>query len=222
MKRMQLDPVNSEGLKRMQLLCFGPKIRPSYRNAYEKTPQNPRFCFALMNSDMFYSTSTTLSIRVQRRNHRSNCCLICFPLLVCLLLGGVQLIVAIAYASSAAHRPRVDCGGCTASTTSSSSADTVVGGPVCPIQCPLPTAPKWPPVLQLPPAPEDMEEIGSSTSTDDLTGASTARPNPPAATFLVTGTNRSFAEGMHIFSKMLVQVWIFFLSRDFRFLEQVS
>ncbi|XP_008645657.1 ABC transporter A family member 8 isoform X3 [Zea mays] len=140
---------------------------------------------------------------IQRRNHRSNCCLICFPLVVCLLLGGVQLIVAIAYASSAAHRPRVDCGGCTASTTSSSSADTVVGGPVCPTQCPLPTAPKWPPVLQLPPAPEDMEEIGSSTSTDDLTGASTARPNPPAATFLVTGTNRSFAEGVmsNMFSK---------------------
>ncbi|XP_066329776.1 ABC transporter A family member 8-like [Miscanthus floridulus] len=130
---------------------------------------------------------------IQRRNHRSNCCLICFPLLICLLLGGVQMIVAIAYyASSAAHRPQTDCGYCTASTNSS-SADTV-GGLVCPTECPLPIAPKWPPVLQLPPAPDDMD-IGSSTSTN-LTGASITRAKPPAATFLVTGANRSFSESV--------------------------
>jgi len=103
------------------------------------------------------------------------------------------MIVAIAYyASSAAHRPRIDCGYCTASTNSS-SADTV-GGLVCPTECPLPIAPKWPPVLQLPPAPDDMD-IGSSTSTN-LTGASITRAKSPAATFLVTGANRSFAESM--------------------------
>ncbi|CAD6251448.1 unnamed protein product [Miscanthus lutarioriparius] len=135
---------------------------------------------------------------IQRRNHRSNCCLICFPLLICLLLGGVQMIVAIAYyASSAAHRPRIDCGYCTASTNSSST-DTV-GGLVCPTECPLPIAPKWPPVLQLPPAPDDMD-IGSSASTN-LTGASIRRSKPPAATFLVTGTNQSFAES--VMSNML-------------------
>ena len=107
------------------------------------------------------------------------------------------MIVAIAYyASSAAHRPRIDCGYCTASTNSSST-DTV-GGLVCPTECPLPIAPKWPPVLQLPPAPDDMD-IGSSASTN-LTGASIRRSKPPAATFLVTGTNQSFAESMHIFS----------------------
>ncbi|XP_066381360.1 ABC transporter A family member 8-like isoform X2 [Miscanthus floridulus] len=135
---------------------------------------------------------------IQRRNHRSNCCLICFPLLICLLLGGVQMIVAIAYyASSAAHRPRIDCGYCTASTNSSST-DTV-GGLVCPTECPLPIAPKWPPVLQLPPAPDDMD-IGSSASTN-LTGASIRRSKTPAATFLVTGTNQSFAES--VMSNML-------------------
>ena len=53
-------------------------------------------------------------------------------------------------------------------------------------------------VLQLPPAPDDMD-IGSSASTN-LTGASIRRSKPPAATFLVTGTNQSFAESMHIFS----------------------
>jgi hypothetical protein len=149
----------------------------------------------LMNPDMFFYLNYTVDL--QRRNHRSNCCLVCFPLLICLLLGGVQMIVAIAYFSSAAHRPRIDCGYCTASTNSSSTS--TVGGIVCSTECPLPIAPKWPPVLQLPPAPDDMDDFGSSASTNLTAGASItrAKAKPPAATFLVTGTNRSFAESMH-------------------------
>ncbi|OQU84626.1 hypothetical protein SORBI_3004G089400 [Sorghum bicolor] len=140
---------------------------------------------------------------IQRRNHRSNCCLICFPLLICVLLGGVQLIVAIAYFTSSAHRaPRTDCGYC-ATSTNTSSTDTV-GGLVCPTQCPLPIAPKWPPVLQLPPAPDDLDDFGSSAASTNLTAADSitrAKAEPPAATFLVTGTNRSFAE--RVMSNML-------------------
>ncbi|KAJ1278486.1 hypothetical protein BS78_04G083300 [Paspalum vaginatum] len=128
---------------------------------------------------------------IQRRNCRVNCCLVCFPFLVCLLLGSLQLILTLAYLST--PRPQIDCGYCTA-TTKSSSANTA-GGLNCTTQCPLPIAPKWPPVLQLPPE-------GSSTPANLTTVAPPARrAKHSAARFLVTGANRSFAES--VMSNML-------------------
>ncbi|WVZ77359.1 hypothetical protein U9M48_025237 [Paspalum notatum var. saurae] len=122
---------------------------------------------------------------IQKRNCRVNCCLVCFPFLVCLLLGSLQLVLTVAYFSS--QRTQIDCGYC-AATTKSSSANTA-GGLNCTIQCPLPIAPKWPPVLQLPPE-------GSSTPTNLTPAPSTRTTKPSAARFLVTGANRSFAESV--------------------------
>ncbi|XP_062224626.1 ABC transporter A family member 8-like [Phragmites australis] len=116
---------------------------------------------------------------IQRRDCKTNCCLICFPFLVCLLLGGAQMVITIFYLRSVADRPRINCHYCTASTNVSSSKNTI-GGLDCPAQCPLPIAPKWPPVLQLP----------------NLPGASIGGVESRAATFLVTGGNQSFAESV--------------------------
>ncbi|TKW37305.1 hypothetical protein SEVIR_1G038400v4 [Setaria viridis] len=131
---------------------------------------------------------------IQRRNCRANCCLVCFPFLICLLLGGTQLIVILAYRSSGAHKSGFDCGYCTASTKS--SIENRVGGLQCPIECPLPIAPKWPPVLQLPLDSGPEDELGSFNSTNV-----TDTPKHSPERFLVTGTNQPFAES--VMSNML-------------------
>ncbi|CAN6243560.1 unnamed protein product [Urochloa humidicola] len=135
---------------------------------------------------------------IQRRNCRANCCLVCFPFLICLLLGGTQLIVLVATLSSRAHSPGIDCGDCTA--TAKSWMENKVGELDCPTECPLPIAPKWPPVLQLPLDSDSEDEFGSVESSN-LTGTSTRRAKHSPARFLVTGTNRSFAES--VMGKML-------------------
>lgn len=135
---------------------------------------------------------------LQRRNCRANCCLVCFPFLICLLFGGTQLIVILAYRSSGAHKSGIDCGYCAASTKS--SIQDRVGGLDCPIECPLPIASKWPPVMQLP--------LDSDPDDDDPRVASTRRAKHSPARFLVTGTNRPFAESM--------QYDIFYFSVKFR------
>ncbi|CAN6237535.1 unnamed protein product [Urochloa humidicola] len=131
---------------------------------------------------------------IQRRNCRANCCLVCFPFLICLLLGGTQLIVLLATLSSRAHSPGVDCGYCNASTKSWIE-NKQVGGLHCPIECPLPIAPKWPPVLHLPLDSDFQDELGSLEPTN-LTTTSIRREKHSPARFLVTGTNRSFAESV--------------------------
>ncbi|PVH65818.1 hypothetical protein PAHAL_1G084400 [Panicum hallii] len=131
------------------------------------------------------------NLAIQRRNCRANCCLVCFPFLICLLLGGTQLIVIIAYRSS--HRSGIDCGYCAAGTRS--WVDSKVGGLDCPIQCPLPVAPKWPPVLQLPLDSDLVNELGSLKSTN-LTDTSTRRAKHSPVTFLVTGADQTFAQSV--------------------------
>jgi len=108
-----------------------------------------------------------------------------------LLLGGTQLLVIIAYRSS--HRSGIDCGYCAAGTKS--WIDSKVGGLDCPIQCPLPIAPKWPPVLQLPLDSDLVNELGSFKSTN-LTDTSIRRAKHSPVKFLVTGANQPFAESM--------------------------
>ncbi|CAL5023198.1 unnamed protein product [Urochloa decumbens] len=134
---------------------------------------------------------------IQRRNCRANCCLVCFPLLICLLFGGTQLIVLVATLSSRANSPGIDCSNCTASAAKSWIGNKV-GGLDCPTECPLPIAPKWPPVLQLPldSDHEDEDDLGSLESTNNLTDTSTRRAKHSPARFLVTGANRPFAESV--------------------------
>ncbi|CAL5059515.1 unnamed protein product [Urochloa decumbens] len=134
---------------------------------------------------------------IQRRNCRANCCLVCFPLLICLLFGGTQLIVLVATLSSRANSPGIDCSNCTASAAKSWIGNKV-GGLDCPTECPLPIAPKWPPVLQLPldSDHEDEDDLGSLESTNNLNDTSTRRAKHSPARFLVTGANRPFAESV--------------------------
>ncbi|KAL6888887.1 hypothetical protein ACP4OV_009913 [Aristida adscensionis] len=127
---------------------------------------------------------------IQRRAYKTNCCLICFPFLICLLLGGAQIAVTIFYLrSSVGHGTQIDCHNC----TDVSFRDDRVGGLFCPSQCPLPVAPKWPPVLQLP-MNSDLELEANVSK--NLPDAPIGNRKSSAATFLVTGGNRSFAESV--------------------------
>ncbi|KAF8691503.1 hypothetical protein HU200_040649 [Digitaria exilis] len=130
---------------------------------------------------------------IQRRNCRANCCLVCFPFLICSLLGVTQLIIVLSFVSSRARTPGTDCGYCNASTKS--WMENTVGGLNCPTECPMPIAPKWPPVLQLP-VDSDIENGPGSFNSTDLTDTSIRRAKQSPATFLVTGTNQAFAESV--------------------------
>lgn len=70
--------------------------------------------------------------------------------------------------------------------------ENTTGGAVCSDTCPLPHAPKWPPVLQIPRPPS------SSPFYNDVRAVCSAGATPGscAATFLVTGTNQSFVSSV--------------------------
>jgi hypothetical protein len=123
----------------------------------------------------------------QRRACKTNCCLLLFPLLLCSIIGGLQIAIDRSLSSSP-ERTRFDCG------CSNVSVDgNAFGGLVCPSEeCPLPHAPRWPPVVQIPP-PEYRAVTGDGLFPfTDLPDASCRAGGSCPATFLVTGGNQSF------------------------------
>ncbi|KAL6888886.1 hypothetical protein ACP4OV_009912 [Aristida adscensionis] len=127
---------------------------------------------------------------IQRRACKTNCCLILFPLLLCSVIGGMQ--IAFRRASSQAQEPptQFDCG-CTNVTVN----ESMPGGMSCPGGCPLPRAPKWPPALHIP-APAYRAIKDGLFPFTDLPDASCRAAGSCAATFLVTGSNQSFVQGV--------------------------
>lgn len=125
---------------------------------------------------------------IQRRARKTNCCLIFFPLLICGVIGGLQITINREIAKSQREHPiHVDC-----SCNNVVVLENTTGGAVCSDTCPLPHAPKWPPVLQIPRPPlsspfyNDVRAVCSAGAT----------PGSCAATFLVTGTNQSFVSSV--------------------------
>ncbi|CAD6342689.1 unnamed protein product [Miscanthus lutarioriparius] len=135
---------------------------------------------------------------IQRRSCKTNCCLISFPLLLCSVIGGLQ--IAINHASSsqgeggAIPATHLDC-----SCSNVSVDENAMGGIECPYQyeyeCPLPRAPKQPPFLKIPNPKYRAVQDGLFPYTD-LPDASCRVNGSCAATFLVTGDNHSFVEGV--------------------------
>jgi hypothetical protein len=139
-----------------------------------------------------------LDFNLQRRDCKTNCCLVCFPFLVCLLLGAGQMALTAFYLKTVgSNGPPMDCGYCAANADPSRFImHDALGGLDCVTRCPLPIAPKWAPVLQLPGNSELGMGGGLSESTD-LQGPSNrgmrmTKSSP--ATFLVTGSNKSFVQ----------------------------
>ncbi|TVT99243.1 hypothetical protein EJB05_55419 [Eragrostis curvula] len=151
-----------------------------------------------MGANCFAQTNALFrkNLVIQRRACKTNCCLICFPFLICLLLGAGQIAVTAFYLRSVgANGPKMDCGYCAASTNASFIKDTL-GGLDCPSICPLPFAPISPPLLQLPPGNSEVGPDDSLSQSTNLQGSSIRRLASSAATFLVTGSNQSFAESV--------------------------
>ncbi|PAN04686.2 hypothetical protein PAHAL_1G084200 [Panicum hallii] len=121
---------------------------------------------------------------IQRRACKTNCCLVLFPLLLCSVIGGLQ--IAINRATPPKDPTRFDCG-CSNVTVD----EDAVGGLSCPDECPLPRAPRWPPLLRIPP-PEYRAVADGLFPFTDLPDASCRAGGSCAATFLVTGGNQSF------------------------------
>ncbi|KAJ1278484.1 hypothetical protein BS78_04G083100 [Paspalum vaginatum] len=124
---------------------------------------------------------------IQRRACKTNCCLILFPLLLCSVVGGLQIFVNRASSSPPA---RLDCG-----CSNVSVDENALGGMDCAPDCPLPRAPKWPPLLRVPPPAYRAVQDGLFPFTD-LPDASCRATRSCPATFLVTGGNQSFVGGV--------------------------
>ncbi|RCV04910.1 hypothetical protein SETIT_1G039400v2 [Setaria italica] len=127
---------------------------------------------------------------IQRRACKTNCCLVLFPLLLCSVIGGLQIAIDRSSSSSPEPPTHFDCG------CSNVSVDgNAFGGLVCPSECPLPRAPRWPPVLQIPPPEYRAAGDGLFPFTDLPDASCRARGTCPS-TFLVTGGNQSFVRNV--------------------------
>ncbi|CAL5059517.1 unnamed protein product [Urochloa decumbens] len=127
---------------------------------------------------------------IQRRACKTNCCLVLFPLLLCSVIGGLQ--IAIRRSAPRQQSPtRIDCG-CSNVTVD----ENAVGGLWCPDEeCPLPRGRRWPPALRIP-SPEYRAIRDGLFSFTDLPDASCRASESCAATFLVTGGNQSFVRNV--------------------------
>ncbi|KAF2943718.1 hypothetical protein DAI22_02g085200 [Oryza sativa Japonica Group] len=131
------------------------------------------------------------SLVIQRRAGKTNCCIVLFPLLLFSAIGGLQIAINVEMLREFAAAASIDCGGCGGGVAVAANA---TGGLDCPTRCALPRAPKWPPLLQIP--PPERRAVGDGdllSSAGDLPDAASCRAaGSCAAAFLVTGGNRSF------------------------------
>ncbi|XP_052143913.1 ABC transporter A family member 8-like [Oryza glaberrima] len=131
------------------------------------------------------------SLVIQRRAGKTNCCIVLFPLLLFSAIGGLQIAINVEMLRGLAAAASVDCGGCGGGVAVAANA---TGGMDCPTPCALPRAPKWPPLLQIP--PPERRAVGDGDLlpfAGDLPDAASCRAaGSCAAAFLVTGGNRSF------------------------------
>ncbi|KAL6630052.1 hypothetical protein ACP70R_029817 [Stipagrostis hirtigluma subsp. patula] len=141
-----------------------------------------------MGADRLAQTNALVrkNLVIQRRACKTNCCLIMFPLLLCSVIGGMQIAMTRASSPEAPIRSNCSC-------SNVSVDENAVGGAVCSISsdCPLPRAPKWPPVLHIPLPAYRAVKDGLFPFTD-LPDALCRAAESCAATFLVTGSNQSF------------------------------
>lgn len=133
----------------------------------------------------------------QKRNKKTNACLIAYPFMLCIILVIIQTVV-----NNELDKPKNRCG-CTCIPSNSSG-----GGcqEVCGIQysdldqvgtCPIPSPPKWPALMQVP-RPEYRTVSSDLTGNGGLPDESCKSTGSCPATVLFTGRNRSLAQSMLI------------------------
>uniref|UniRef100_A0A803M7W3 ABC transporter domain-containing protein n=1 Tax=Chenopodium quinoa TaxID=63459 RepID=A0A803M7W3_CHEQI len=124
----------------------------------------------------------------QRRNKRSNCCLIIFPVLLCILLSLLQRVI-----DNELSKEKFKCG-----------CAQVNGKTECGIQystldqassCPIPNPQKWPALLQVP-DPQSRAVRTNGFTFPDLPSISCRLTGTCPVTVLVTGNNQTLGQGL--------------------------
>ncbi|CAD6251449.1 unnamed protein product [Miscanthus lutarioriparius] len=134
---------------------------------------------------------------MQRRACKANCCLILFPVLVCVLLGGLQTFMDNLFKNLGGDKP--DCKVCDGRTGGGGVrlSEDAVGGLSCSPSCPLPVAQRWPVVLLLPGSKGDALNFSALMEMDNKPPPCVSPESCTApAKFLVTGGNKSFAQSL--------------------------
>lgn len=129
---------------------------------------------------------------LQKRNLRTNACLIMFPFLLCVMLIILQVVVNNLLNSSSNR-----CGCKCVETNGTSGCQEKCGIQYSTLDqvgtCPIPSPPEWPAFLQVP-GPEYRAVKSNSSGFTDLPDDSCLINNSCPVTLLYTGQNKSMAE----------------------------
>ncbi|KAM3262597.1 hypothetical protein ACQJBY_052994 [Aegilops geniculata] len=131
----------------------------------------------------------------QKRNVKTNVCITVFPILLCVLLVVMQGVI-----NREIGKPEYRCGCACVDAAADGSCRRTECGVQYSTQdqvatCPVPSPPRWPAVLQLPP-PESRAVGTASQPLDGLPGPACRDTRSCPAAFLVTGGNRSLAQSL--------------------------
>ncbi|CAH9092540.1 unnamed protein product [Cuscuta europaea] len=134
------------------------------------------------------------NLTFQKRNVSSNLRLVVFPVVICLLLVLIQYVV-----NNELDKPSRRCGCTCVDTNGDGNCERVCGVEYSTLgqagNCPLPTPPEWPPLLQIPRA-EFRAVQNDLTTYKDLPGESCKITGSCPAVILLTGANKTFAESI--------------------------
>ena len=127
-------------------------------------------------------------LTLQKRNRRANCCLVVFPLLLCILLSVLQRVI-----DNELNKEKYRCGcakvnGTTECGVQYSTLDQA-------FSCPIPSPPRWPALLQVP-DPQYRAVRDDSRANQDLPRKSCRQTGSCPVTILVTGSNQTFGQSI--------------------------
>ncbi|KAI5074522.1 hypothetical protein GOP47_0010483 [Adiantum capillus-veneris] len=166
---------------------------PARRNGSEQEEPTHRPPLLQMQGTSFTTQANALlrkNLTFQKRNKKTNGCIITIPFFLCLLLFGLQTGINAIFSGS-----EYKCG-CQCVRTSTSGCEEECGVEYSSasqaVFCPIDSPPKWPAFLQVP-APQYRAVAKEGT---DLPSASCRDVGSCPVSFLYTAQNRSFAEGM--------------------------
>ncbi|KAK3121636.1 hypothetical protein QOZ80_8BG0657760 [Eleusine coracana subsp. coracana] len=132
----------------------------------------------------------------QRRNLKTNACITLFPLLLCVILVVLQGVL-----NRELDKPKYRCGcACVEPGPGGSCRRTECGVQYSTLDqalsCPVPSPPRWPALVQVPPPESRAVRTAASQPFDGLPQPSCRDTGSCPGVVLVTGGNRSLAESL--------------------------
>ncbi|KAJ8771888.1 hypothetical protein K2173_027065 [Erythroxylum novogranatense] len=134
------------------------------------------------------------NLTYQKRNAKTNCRLISFPFILCVLLKLLQAVV-----DTQLNKASNKCGCQCVDTNNDGTCEKVCGLQFSNLDqvatCPIPSPPQWPPLLQIP-APEYRAVKTGALPFTDLPNGSCRSTGSCPVTVLMTGSNQSLGQIM--------------------------